>query len=443
MTANIWANLAKDLFDLVGRRNQEPRQFEDLLTRPVPPRSRVGFWLGYCAPSLAVRGTFLDPGRFHSRGLPVLVWHRPRDPFSPSPTSLETYLESRNLRDAPVLVLADEPVDPEDALSLRSSATAALLDESMLLQILLSPSDLPAHEDSTRVRQLHFAAAVSSQLPASQASPFHESGAASRTMFFGRRDVLSEFRDPEGPTILYGGRKLGKSSILKELERRFVEDDPEHHVALTVDCSNAGTSEESVLRMVQEITDGLARYEPPASGVRRSKPFRGTLLRPTSVTAFVEQLSRLLADFPKLRVLLLLDEADALCAYLDVPPSPQLTQGQRLGWDLRKLVADSKGRFDVRFAGFQEIQRAAVSTNGPFFNFRRGRSAWALKVFHPDEAEDLLVSTPRGLAVEFAGRTLIERVLEFTGRHPALLQDFGRRLYFQVRVRGTLDHRGR
>ena len=398
----------------------------------------MGFWLGYCAPALALRGTFLDPVRFGDSGLPVLLWHKPRDSKSPRPSSLEHYLQREKLRDRPLLILADEEVDSEDRAALRSvTAGAALLDERDLLRIIPSSSDLPSNHDPTRARQLHFAAAVSSQLPATQASPFRETGPASSGMFFGRRDVLAAFRDPVGPTILFGGRRLGKSSILHELKRQFTEDDAGRNVGIYVDCLNAGTTPESVLRLVQEIAEQIARFTPIVDGGARPLPFRGQFPRPNSVREFVDSLRSLLRDHPQYRILLLLDEADMLCEYLDIPPTGDLSDTQRLGWELRSLVAESQGRFDVRFAGFQEIQRTTLSTGGPFFNFRPGWSNWPLKVFQPEEAIDLLVSTLRGLAVEFSDVALIDRVLSFTGRHPALLQDLGHRLYRQIRERNS------
>src|SRR3712207_6780788 len=69
----------------------------------------------------------------------------------------------------------------------------------------------------------------------------------------------------------------------------------------------------------------------------------------------------------------------------------ELSSEQRLGWGLRALVAEFPGRFDVRFAGFQEIQRTTSSPDGPFFNFRTGETSLPLKVFEPAEAIELLV----------------------------------------------------
>ncbi|MGI8423051.1 MAG: hypothetical protein ACR2NO_02865 [Chloroflexota bacterium] len=416
-----WPNLLRDLFDLLGRRGQQPGVVKKVTTRVVPPRGEVGFWLGYCAPTLALRGTFLDPSRLPATGLPVLIWHRPRDPKCPRPSSLESFLEIFKLRDRPVLVLADEPVDPEDQRGLRGVAPElALLDETALLRIMLSPSNAPPDQDPTRIRQLHFASAVSSQLPTRQASPFSESGPTSSAMFFGRRDVLRELRDPLGPTVLFGGRRLGKSSILKELERQFTEEDPEHRVAVYVDASNAGITPESVLGLVQAIADGIERYTPVVNGALRPAPFRDRIGRVDSVQNFVTRIRALLREAPGYQFLLLLDEADVLCEYLDVPQAPHLADGQQLGWGLRQIVAEGDGHFDVRLAGFQEINRATFSSNVPFYNFRRGTSGRPLKVFAPDEAIELLTSTLRGLWVEFETRALVERILDFTGRHPAL-----------------------
>lgn len=433
----MWVDFLKDLFDLLGRRNQQPRELRELLLRPLHgKRTRVGFWVGHCQPTLEFSGTFLDPSRVGPEGLPLVIWHQPREPRCPRPRNLELELEKLRLRDRPLVVLADQPVDPEERQDLRQALpSAALLDETDLLRIILSPPDVTSDDTAIQIRQIHFAAAVSSQLPAPQASPFVESGPTTTTMFFGRAEVVREFRDPNGPRILYGGRRLGKSSMFHELRRRFVKDDPVHNAAIYHDCATAGMTEQSILLLVQSIADNINRYTPPPEGHGPEMPFRGRFPRPASVADLLESLRTLLREHDAHRLLLLLDEADTLCEFLDVPNTATLTDAQQLGWDLRTLINEFPERFDVRLAGFQEIQRTTTSTSGPFYNFGRGQSSFPLKVFTPEEATKMLVSTLQCLAVEFADSALVDRILLFTGRHPALLQEFGRKLYFEIRKR--------
>jgi hypothetical protein len=432
-----WLDFLKDLFDLLGRRGQQPATFSELgQPRRLKSGARVGFWLGYCAPTLALRGTFLDPSRIGDEGLPVLIWHRPNEPLCPKPTSLELYLDSKRLRDRPLLVLADQPVDPEVRRALHTSVPgAALLDETDLLRIVLSSTDLASDQNADIVRQIHFSALVSSQLPPSRASPFVEQGSTPDAMFFGRREVLREMRDPSGPRILYGGRRLGKSSILQEIRRRFVREDPKRNIGIYMDCATEGMTDESVLRLVQGIAARIDQYTPSADGLGLGMQFAGRFPRPSSVSEFLEQLSALLREFPDHRFLLLLDETDTLCEYLDVPPTRDLTDAKGLGWGLRRMVSEFGDRFDIRFAGFQEIQRSAASTTGPFYNFGLGRASLPLKVFTPEEATEFLATTLQQLAVQFSDIAMVDRILGFTGRHPALLQEFGRQLYLLIRER--------
>ena len=193
-------------------------------------------------------------------------------------------------------------------------------------------------------------------------------------------------------------------------------------------------------QMLPNITRQLDEVLRPAA-TRGEAPALEIMLGARPVLAcddFANHIRRVLNALPNHRVLLLIDEADSLLQFLDTPNDAAITPKKRFGWTLRSLVQESDGRFDVRFAGFQEISRAAQSTSGPFYNFRRGTSLRALSVLNTEEARQLVVLPLRLLRVDFADESLVDLILDFSGCHPALIQEFCRRIY--ERLRETRSH---
>lgn len=430
-----WRFFLRSLFTLMGKRGLAPESASDISVRSTKSTPPVGFWLGRCHRDLSIPFTFLDPARL-TLGLPVIMWHRPNDPLCPKPDNLQNDLHARGLTNSVLLFIAGDQIYPEDRHALhRAIPTSALLDERDLLEIIFC-SDRPD------VRAMHFARAVAWQLPADQASPFREQGDVASAMFVGRKDVLRELLAPDGPTVLYGGRKLGKSSIFRQVERTFETQgaQPDHNIAIYFNAINVVDGEGIERQILPNIVRQLDEALRPAAARGEAPPLDILLgARPLlQCDDFENHIRRVLSALPNHRVLLLVDEADSLLQYLDTPNDAAISPKKRFGWTLRALVQESAGRFDVRFAGFQEISRAAQSTSGPFYNFRRGTSLRALSVLKSEEARQLVVLPLQLLRVNFADESLVELILDFTGRHPALIQEFCRRIY--ERIRETRSH---
>ncbi len=69
------------------------------------------------------------------------------------------------------------------------------------------------------------AAIVARQLSLQQISPYRiGGGVAKESVFFGRQDLIAHIinRDPAN-YLLVGGRQVGKSSLLKAIERRYAD----------------------------------------------------------------------------------------------------------------------------------------------------------------------------------------------------------------------------
>ncbi|MDT0488647.1 hypothetical protein, partial [Streptomyces doebereineriae] len=86
-------------------------------------------------------------------------------------------------------------------------------------------------------------------LPFSAVNPYvsEKRGRVAEEMFFGRLEELGSVQNPVGNQVVFGGRGLGKSALLKEAGRKFTAQAPMAHIsmALSLDSTYNGTSAQS------------------------------------------------------------------------------------------------------------------------------------------------------------------------------------------------------
>jgi hypothetical protein len=414
-----WRNFFRNLFDVLSARGFEPSfPLDEVVIRKEKDEIKSGFFAGRCSPKWHVPGSFLNSTTL-PQGLPVVVWFRPGMLVRPG------NLERASFTRGPFLVVSAEPVPSQLTGELAKFERAALFQPDDILPILLAERP---HEA--------FAEALASRMT-QPPNPYQSSGIVSGAMFFGREREIAQLAEVNGPHIIYGGRKLGKSSLLREWSRRYQEGDP-YRVSVVLDIRNAGAAPGTASNVLQQIvehlkTPGSSWYNHPEGKTRG--PFAD--LKVTGSPAdFERQIRALVARFPKHRFLILLDEADQFLRFLNVPEGTQ-DEERRIGWMLRSLVQDLQDRFDVRFAGFQDIDRAARDTSGPFFNFRAAATTHLpLGVLQAPEARALVERPMALLGISFERDLLVDRILDYSGRHPALIQEFCRELVDAVQRGG-------
>jgi hypothetical protein len=222
---------------------------------------------------------------------------------------------------------------------------------------------------------------MAQQLKVTRISPYQTRGGVARpSSFFGREALLSRviLREP-GNYLLVGGRQLGKTSLMKAIERRLRE-----HPQLA--CVYVSLRDHRLLPRL------AAQCELPAD---------------SGLDAIVAHLAR--AHGGK-RLLLLIDEADPFFRH-------------DAAHDYRELAAlraiSEEGRCHFLLAGFWDLYAAAaLDYQSPLRNFGEVITVGALE---PDACRDL-ATVPLGLLnLRFADPSLVERLVEASGRRANLV----------------------
>ncbi|HEX2831081.1 MAG TPA: RNaseH domain-containing protein [Burkholderiales bacterium] len=302
----------------------------------------------------------------------------------------------------PTLVLTKNPMPLEKRAAICRDNPVLILDDELLAYVALHPKDRLA-------RLLHVA------LLTYHDSPYDDYGAqpVPTEMFFGRRQERNKLRNVKSSAILYGGRRLGKSSLLAEL-----------HYDTTVNGADRG---EEVIYIPFAATSDLEDHVSVAWSTIYRKLVQSKFIprpsgkTPTSAKAIREYLEEMLATGQASRrsLYMLIDEAD------DIMGRDLIAGGQFVA-ELQRLCESVRGKCNIRFVitGLHNLTRMANEENSPLGKF----DAIALKPFW--SAEDIqrgidLITVPlAGLGFYFgSGKDdLAYRIMAVCNFYPALIQ---------------------
>ncbi|MBC7227472.1 MAG: hypothetical protein H5T61_09575 [Thermoflexales bacterium] len=256
-------------------------------------------------------------------------------------------------------------------------------------------------------------------LPYTSLNPYvpFAAGSVPPEMFVGRKEAIAKLLDPLGPAIVYGGRQLGKSALLRQVWREFHD----------------GSRNFAILEDIKSVGD-------PRSGHDYERAFWGRLVEAVNRVGFLDVPSnispeRLLERIRQqisergYRLLLLLDEADN---FLEADSGNNF----RVVGALKRLMDDTERQFKVMFAGLHNVQRFQRIPNQPLAHLGQPIEIGPLE---PEAARELLERPLRALGFRFGEDPLNEDpsvvlyVLSYTNYHPGLIQLFAKELVDRLR----------
>ena len=330
---------------------------------------------------------------------------------------------SRRNQGAVILLYLDGLTDADRQdmrrMSCAEDLTMAVLDE-VLLEFL-------ARFEGDRLQSF-----LELSLPYSAANPYDPDTSWGATvapeMFYGRqqltRDVIT-MRD--GTSIVFGGRQLGKTALLRHVEEMFSQ--PElRHFAWFVDLKAYG--------YVPVPLRGEAKDPREIFAILYSNFKSDGILKDRTTSGPTSEIREDILDAfrrdHQLQVLAMFDESDAF-----------LESDEKIGFpvveSMRALMASTDNRFKVVFAGLHNVQRFAQGPNNPFPNLGYNRNSPRRGGIGPldhREARQLIEQPFRLIGFRFQP-LVVDKILSYTNRHPSLIQFFCHELIKAFRAKNT------
>jgi hypothetical protein len=247
-------------------------------------------------------------------------------------------------------------------------------------------------------------------------------------MFFGREDKIRELEDPYGPSIVYGGRQLGKSALLRQVQRKF---------------HNPERGQFAIYEDIHLIGDPMSEKDYRTEIAERlvNALRNGGVIEQSKQTIDIVKLSDLLIHQIKSkgwRVILLIDESDM---FLEADASRRFS----VVTTLKRVMDQTDRMFKVVFAGLHHVQQFTKTSNQPLAHLGDA-GAIMIGPLEPIPAIELIEKPLHSLGYVFGkpgkeDTSLIAHILSYTNYHPGLLQLFGQSLadHLNQKSYGTLQ----
>ncbi|MBI3801876.1 MAG: hypothetical protein HY268_33510 [Deltaproteobacteria bacterium] len=235
-------------------------------------------------------------------------------------------------------------------------------------------------------------------------------------MFYGRQRERDSMIDPMGSCFIYGGRQLGKTALLRDVERNFHSPE-DGRIAIWLDLKTLGIGYD---RPIDDIWNVLATKFKELGVVPGAMPAH------IGVEGLLGHVRNWLNTDEQRRILLLLDEADRFLERDGLRPrddgQPENGEFIRVA-RLKGLMDQTFRRFKVVFAGLHNVQRTTRLENHPLAHYGEPICIGPLIDGGEWREASALIERPlASLGYRFESPDLVMRILSQTNYYPSLIQ---------------------
>lgn len=250
-------------------------------------------------------------------------------------------------------------------------------------------------------------------LPFTFAEPYTSTaGLVPPEMFYGRVQERRSILDPYGSCFIYGGRQLGKTALLRDIERNSDNPEKGKHV-LWIDLKTEGIGYD---RTPDALWSKLMSVFKLRGIIPESLPAN------TKEDTMLQHAENWMEADQQRSILLLLDEADR---FLESDGKEEFVRTARI----KGLMDRTDRRFKVVFAGLHNVQRTTRQENNPLAHYGDPiRIGPLLDNGEWREARSLIEQPLRALGFRFESPDLATRILSQTNYYPSLIQLYCRAL---------------
>ena len=241
-------------------------------------------------------------------------------------------------------------------------------------------------------------------------------------LFYGREREQLEITDQSGTCFIYGGRQLGKTALLRRVEKDFGRSG-QSNLAKWIDLK---VNEIGYARGPRDIWPLLQRELAGLGVVQKSQREIDPENR-RAVDTLLDRIRRWIEERENRRLILLLDEADA---FLEQDGRAEFRESSRL----KGLMDRTERRFKVVFAGLHNVLRTVRQANHPLAHLGDPIRVGAMLSNGEWRQAQALVREPlQAVGCRFERDELSTRVLAQTNYYPSLIQLYGAELVRRLR----------
>ncbi|MBE9144095.1 ATP-binding protein [Planktothrix mougeotii] len=224
-------------------------------------------------------------------------------------------------------------------------------------------------------------------------------------IFYGRKQERDSIINRMGSCFIYGGRQLGKTALLRSVERDF-HAPQEQRIALFLDLKADGIG---IHRPIEDMWNLLAEEFKKLEIISRN------ITTNIGAEGLLRNLETWLEQDKSRRILLLLDETDK---FLESDGQNHFSQTSRF----KGLMDKTERRFKVVFAGLHNVQRTTRLENHPLAHYGEPLCIGPLLENGEWREARALIKRPLGSIGYELSDDLVTRILSQTNYYPSLIQ---------------------
>lgn len=310
------------------------------------------------------------------------------------------------------LLMTGQPLSPEDR-----KAFAAFCRERKCTIFLLDPAVL-SYVATARHREKMLETFLRVSAAWTYYNPYTKGDArlpAPPEMRFGRENDIASLIEPRGAALVYGGRQLGKTTLLNASVQEFKKRDPLHNHAFYIPMDG----------IFQHVVERGLNVKKRLFELLVQKLVDSRVLVNNTSNAQMDPEDRLRQEFLRsgtTKVLFCLDEIDSVLNK-DAATNFELVRS------LKALVNDPHHRFRVVLAGLNNVNRFRTYPNVPLEQLG---SPLEVGILSSQDARSLILQPLTALGYRFMESELVDRIMAYTNRHPSLLHIFCSELVEQL-----------
>jgi hypothetical protein len=237
-----------------------------------------------------------------------------------------------------------------------------------------------------------------------------------KSIFVGREDWIRSIVESGQSHVIYGGRRIGKSSLLKAIEGEL---NKESVTAIYIDLEGARSLKEGITA-TQDILGRLEIDEPCES-----------------FTDFHKLITRYFVKNPSKKVMILFDELDPY-----IRERRKNKESHMLIETCRNLFSENRSNIRFVMAGFIELWKQLrgdgdiSGQQNPYKNFLVDRGE--LTALQSSEAQKIVKEGFQDiLGYQISDLSIPRRIVDATTGHPAFVQKFCERLFDHLHKLGA------
>jgi len=240
-----------------------------------------------------------------------------------------------------------------------------------------------------------------------------------------------------GNVAIYGGRRIGKTSICKDIELEYINDENKHALYLSVSNYRYYKGEPN-----NRFREGLLIGETILSRLTGKN---------TTLDSFVDFKEQLIIVYNKLykgkKLLIILDEFDRYILQSNDECLDKEKDNSYQFVDVLRHLHEEQKKITFLISGFihlwsylvKEIEHLKADGENPFTGLLTKK--FPINSMTSIEARKLISTLEDNLALEFENEGFINHIIQYTGHHPAFIQGFCERLIDNIENRVSQSDR--